>query len=195
MTHTTHSKLGYTYGMPFNATKVLYHLSRSAQWRDASPLCEGLFDPHIWTWLNDQQSLTQRLIDVSNGAFTVDLLMQKVGIPLWHEQDCLQQFHHLAATVREVCLNIHAEPIVLARSIIPLSLIRQHQNGLTDLGRQPLGQLLFREGRVRVSRRQFTQVSFGKSTVYGRRILSIKKAELYSTFLRANVWPFNDINT
>ena len=109
-------------------------------------LSEMEFDSHTWAWLNDQQSLTQRLIDVSDGDFSVDLLNQRIGIPLWHEQDCLRQAHHLAATVREVCLNIYDQPIVLARSIIPLALIRQHQNGLTDLGRQPLGQLLFKEG-------------------------------------------------
>ena len=155
--------------MSFNTSKILYQLSRSARWRNASALSEMEFDSHTWAWLNDQQSLTQRLIDVSDGDFSVDLLNQRIGIPLWHEQDCLRQGHHLAATVREVCLNIYNQPIVLARSIIPLALIRQYQNGLTDLGRQPLGQLLFKEGRVRVSRRQFTQTDYDGESVYGRR--------------------------
>ena len=55
--------------MSFNTSKILYQLSRSARWRNASALSEMEFDSHTWAWLNDQQSLTQRLIDVSDGDF------------------------------------------------------------------------------------------------------------------------------
>jgi chorismate--pyruvate lyase len=155
--------------MSMDASKLLFFLSRTAKWRNANVLSATQFDQQIWQWLKDDESLTQRLIDVSNGRFSIDLLQQEVTIPIWHEQDCLGQSHHLAATVREVSLNVIDQPIVLARSVIPLSLIRKHQNGLTNLGRQPLGQLLFKEGKVRISRRQFTQINLGQDIVYGRR--------------------------
>lgn len=155
--------------MAKNVAKQLYILSRSARWRPANALGGIQVDPRIWQWITDEHSLTQRLMDVANGEFTVDLLRQTIDIPIYHEQDSLGQAHHLAATVREVCLNIYGRPIVLARSIIPLELIRQHQNGLTSLGRKPLGQLLFKEGEVRIARRQFTAITTCEETIYGRR--------------------------
>lgn len=155
--------------MKKTAAQQLYELSHSARWRPANALSGMQVAPEIWRWISDEQSLTQRLIDVSSGDFAVDVLRQTIDIPLYHEQDCLNQAHHLAATVREVCLTIFSEPIVLARSIIPLSLVRQHQNGLTNLGSKPLGQLLFKEGEVRIARRQFTAVNTLTGIVYGRR--------------------------
>ena len=55
------------------------------------------------------------------------------------------------------------------RSILPLSLVEKTQTGLANLGQKPLGHLLFKEGEMRVSKRQFAQTSFQGKCIYARR--------------------------
>jgi len=71
--------------------------------------------------------------------------------------------------IREVELKIHDTPVVFARSILPLALISNGRNGLANLGRTPLGHLLFKNGRIRVSKRQVTVAELNEQTVVARR--------------------------
>ncbi len=169
--------------MLISPIKNLDEISKAAVWRQSNRLTSLSFSSHSWHWLSDQESLTQRLIDVSGGEFEVDLLSQQIQVPLVNEQRSLNQAQHLAATVRQVCLRIHSTPIVLARSIIPLDLIKQSQNGLTSLGKQPLGQLLFKEGRVRTDGRQYMKsrdgMIIGRKTPYEYAGANILVSEFY----------------
>ena len=72
------------------------------------------------------------------------------------------------ATIREVELMIYETPVVYARSIIPSDLTQRKETGLANLGSKPLGHLLFKDGRMRKSRREFTCVEgiFGRRTPY-----------------------------
>ena len=152
-----------------NHHQLIHFLSHQARWRSANFLSKDQYPIEYWQWLNDEHSLTEQLIQLSESSFNVEVLRQEVDIPLWHEQDVLGQSHHLATTVREVVLSVDAQPVVLARSIIPMSLIRSFRSGLTELGTKPLGHLLFTDGRVRVSRRQFTVLDSPIGQIYGRR--------------------------
>lgn len=161
--------------MSFSNTDLLNQLSRTARWRSVNDLplptrwVARQFPQPVWRWLNDEHSLTERLMAISQTGFEVELLQQAVGIPLWHEQAVLNQAPHRAATVREVVLRVDNEPFVLARSIIPMQLMRSYNSGLTELGTQPLGQLLFTNGRARIRRRQFTSIHSAGQRIYARR--------------------------
>ena len=120
-------------------------------------------------WLGDTGSLTQALRAIADGTFKVSVLSEQIKVPFWHEQRKLHRSLHLAALVREVELSIHETPVVFARSIIPLNLVSAGQGGLKNLGGTPLGHLLFKDGKMRVSKREFLNLQIKQNTVYARR--------------------------
>lgn len=120
-------------------------------------------------WVCDKGSLTAALVTISQNDFRVKVLSQRIAIPYFHEQLKLgRQLHH-AAMIREVELKIHGTAVVYARSIVPLSLISRGKNALANLGRTPLGHLLFKNGRIRVSKRDITILPWAEQTIAARR--------------------------
>ncbi len=117
----------------------------------------------------NQGSLTAALKAIADGTFQVKVLEQRMAIPLWHEQRKLRRDLHLAALIRQVELCIRGEAVVYARSIIPLSLSANGSRGLGGLGNTPLGHLLFNDGRVRISKREFLHIDITERNLYARR--------------------------
>jgi len=98
----------------------------------------------LWrNWLLDQGSLTQRLIDASNGAFEVRKLSQGWQRPTRTEAQCLGLKPRQLAIVREVELLCHGEPWVYARSVFPQETLTGRLRSLKKLDSRPLGALLF----------------------------------------------------
>jgi len=98
----------------------------------------------LWrNWLLDQGSLTQRLIDASNGAFEVRKLSQGWQRPTHSEAHCLGLKPRQLAIVREVELLCHGEPWVYARSVFPQETLTGRLRSLKKLDSRPLGALLF----------------------------------------------------
>ena len=114
-------------------------------------------------------SLTAALCALSNDNFSVNVLRQKISVPMFHEQRALGRPLTRAAMVREVELKLYTDTVVYARSIIPLKLVTEGRNGLANLGRTPLGHLLFRDGNIRVSKRQILQATIGGMSLSARR--------------------------
>ena len=139
------------------------------QWRPDNILVERSLPPKKREWMSDKGSLTAALQAISDGTFRVNVLAQNIGLPLWHEQTKLQRDLHLAAMIREVELCIHNEAVVYARSIIPLNLASNGRRGLGALGVTPLGHLLFKDGKMRISKRQFLCMSLSSKPIYARR--------------------------
>jgi chorismate lyase len=96
-------------------------------------------------WLLDRGSLTQRLIDASNDAFRVEVLNQRMALPLLSEARALGLPTHQRALVREVVLYGCDEPWVYARSIIPVKTLTGRLRSLRKLDNRPLGALLFND--------------------------------------------------
>ena len=119
--------------------------------------------------VNDRGSLTSALVALSGDCFEVNLLSQRVSVPFHHEQTKLNRPLHRAAMVREVELLVNRIPVVYARSIVPLSLVTKGKSGLANLGRTPLGHLLFKNGKIRVSKRQFAIIGSGHDLIPARR--------------------------
>jgi chorismate lyase len=98
----------------------------------------------LWrSWLLDQGSLTQRLINASNGAFQVRKLRQGWQQPTCSEARCLGLKPRQLAIVREVELLCHGEPWVYARSVFPQQTLIGRLRSLKKLDTRPLGALLF----------------------------------------------------
>lgn len=138
-------------------------------WQIDNSLTAHALPLNIQPWMLHQGSLTAALKQIADGTFEVKVLQQKIALPLWHEQQKLARELHLAALIRQVELHIYGEAVVYARSIIPLNLAASGRRGLGGLGSTPLGHLLFNDGRVRISKREFLRISSAHQTLYARR--------------------------
>jgi len=145
------------------------NLRYSSPWRADTFLSQRLLPRRIRPWVVDRGSLTAALTKLSNGEFQVNVLDQRIAIPCWHEQRKLKQPLSHAAMIRQVELKIYGEAVVYARSIIPLALAFKGRTGLAHLGRTPLGHLLFKDGKIRVSKREFADVRIDNTAIYARR--------------------------
>ncbi len=139
-------------------SRILDHYVRRAQsqnWRDDTATTTSLINGKLHAIATDRGSLTQALQAIDKDSFEVRVLKEEVCTPYDHEQIKLSRPLSQSALVREVELCLFKSAVVYARSIIPLELLRSDANGLAGLGKTPLGQVLFTDGRIRVSKRQF----------------------------------------
>lgn len=114
----------------------------------------------------DRGSLTAALMSLSDGQFEVNVLSQKIAVPYWHEQKKLNRPLSQAAMIREVELLVHGQAVVFARTIMPITMIG---DSLKNLGKTPLGHLLFKDGRIRVSKREFCMIKMSHELMTARR--------------------------
>jgi chorismate--pyruvate lyase len=143
-------------------------LSKHPVWCPDNPLSVAKLDQRLRTLVCHKTSLTAALVAI-NSSFCVNIVRQQVFVPCFHEQQALGRPISRAALVREVELQFRGEAVVFARSIIPLSLLNKGGNSLANLGRTPLGHLLFKDGKIRVSKREFAKLDFAQGPVTARR--------------------------
>ncbi|MCB1759386.1 MAG: chorismate lyase [Gammaproteobacteria bacterium] len=104
----------------------------------------------IYPWLWDRASLTARLKSACRDAgFSVRLLRQGWGRPLYSEARLLEMRRGGRAIVREVQLLCGDTPWVFARTLIPAVSLRGPARRLAHLGDRPLGEVLFADPRMR----------------------------------------------
>lgn len=123
-----------------------------------SELKTRLEDRRIRRWLVDKGSLTQRLIEFSNGDFQVRLRRQGWIRPLLSEAAILSQPRACLAMIREVDLLCGGIPVVFARTIIPASSLKGRSRSLAGLGSKPLGAMLFSDPTTRRETVQYARI-------------------------------------
>ncbi|GHA14073.1 hypothetical protein GCM10008090_24820 [Arenicella chitinivorans] len=144
-------------------------LARHTRWRQDTAITQPSAPAALKSLLVDRGSLTAALVAISSGTFEVHVLRQFLATPYVHEQIKMRRPLALIAGVREVELHIFGEPVVFARSIMPLAVAKNGQGGLGKLGQTPLGHLLFKNGRIRVSKRQFAEIDIANHQYHARR--------------------------
>lgn len=144
-------------------------LRPSLPWRADNNLSQSTIPNELRSMITAKGSLTTALTELSDGDFRVNVLDQQIKVPYWHEQRKLNRPLSRAALIRQVELKIDGESVVYARSIIPLALVLKGQSGLANLGRTPLGHLLFKDGRVRISKREFATFTLANAEISARR--------------------------
>jgi chorismate--pyruvate lyase len=117
-------------------------------WRPWRMARHGPIPAGVLPWLQDEGSLTRRMIQHCNGQFSVKVRMQEWGRPLASERNLLGMRVAASALIREVELNCGHCAWVFARTLIPASSLQGGARRLAHLGDKPLGAVLFADASV-----------------------------------------------
>ncbi len=110
-------------------------------------------------WLSDRGSLTRSVIASCGSRFAVDLVAQGHASALPSEAALLGGGPAQATLVREVRLDCGRETWVFARTLIPMRSLCGPLHALTQLGRRPLGEVLFSDPTTRRLRVEVARIS------------------------------------
>lgn len=112
------------------------------RWISANPTLCKILPPDLQSWLNESESLTQRLRNQFENIH-VHVLFEKQQTPFLTERRILKQPEQRVCLVREVVLLSNQTPLILARTVIPAKTLKITHGNLARLGTRPLGEILF----------------------------------------------------
>ena len=150
--------------------KSLYEiLAADENWQVNNSSNRDKIKEYMRPFMFDNGSLTKQLMDLSDEQFEVRVIDEKIIMPHPHEQKILKNKFNQKTLIRQVELKIFGQAVVFARSIIPNSMIIEKKNGLSNLGKKPLGHLLFRDGKMDISKREFKHLIIDNKEFFARR--------------------------
>lgn len=97
----------------------------------------------VQSWTYEAGSLTQRLRDYYGDAIGVKILLQQRTAPFLSERRLLNLPENKYSLIREVLLHADGQPLILARTVIPVKTIKVAKSNLSHLGSRPLGEVIF----------------------------------------------------
>lgn len=120
-----------------------FRLHREPAWRPMVSKSDRAIPEQWRDWLSDTGSLTQRLLDASDGKLSVQIIRQSLDAPRLSERLALGLAPRRLALIREVILLGDDVPWVYARSVLPMTTLTGSLRKLRRLDNRPLGALLF----------------------------------------------------
>ena len=120
----------------------------------------------ILSWLNESGSITSRIKSFSD--FKLKLLRDGPGEVDASEDDLIIS-NYKENNIREVLLYSDEEPLIYAKSIIPLETIRLGLGVLGNLKENPLGDILFSNPEIKKKHMLFAKFESNKKIFYGRK--------------------------
>ena len=120
-----------------------FRLHREPAWRPMVSKSDRMIPDQWRDWLSDTGSLTQRLLDASDGKLSVQIIRQCLDAPRLSERLALGLAPRRLALIREVILLGDGVPWVYARSVLPMTTLTGSLRKLRRLDNRPLGALLF----------------------------------------------------
>ena len=142
-------------------------LNQISSWKNYETIHEDVKNDFIKSWLLEQGPITKRIS--KEKSFSLELLRDDIGEV--EVQD--QQFIGSLAKefkVREVVLHGDQIPLVFARTIIPLLTIEKGLAELGNLGKRPLGDILFEKKIFNKERSAYALFKLQQDTFWGRKI-------------------------
>jgi chorismate--pyruvate lyase len=107
-------------------------------------------------WLFDTSSLTARMIGLCGNSFSIRVISQHWQKLDAEEASAMSLNNVRSALVRQVLLCCNDQPLVYARTVIPVTTIQGARRRYANMGNRPLGAMLFAD---RTMRREPVQVS------------------------------------
>ncbi|VAW59932.1 Chorismate--pyruvate lyase [hydrothermal vent metagenome] len=158
------------------------------RWCNQKQCISNSLDAEIKKWLFDSSSLTTRLISHCDKIFSVKVLSVSRATPTPDEIKALNLKPRSQAIIRQVLLLCGDQPVVYARTIIPVSSMRGSLRGIVLLGNKSLGAVLFADKEMQRKPMQVTSVKAqhkfqrwmqytGEKTVWGRRSVFVLKKQ------------------
>lgn len=123
--------------------------SHAPEWFELGSSQRTRIPARLHSWLFEPGSLTRRVRSLCSGEFRVRVLWQGWRRPFADESRTLNLRTSRLALVREVALQCGPQPLIVARSVIPASILRGAQRHLAYLGNRPLGEILFADPKLR----------------------------------------------
>ena len=120
----------------------------------------------ILSWLIEPGSITSRIKSFSD--FKLKLLRDGPGEVDAAEDDLIIS-NYKENNIREVLLYSDEEPLIYAKSIIPLETIRLGLGVLGNLKENPLGDILFSNPEIKKEYMLFSKFESNKKIFYGRK--------------------------
>ncbi len=120
----------------------------------------------ILSWLNEPGSITSRIKSFSD--FKLKLLKDGPGEVDIIEDDLIVS-NYEKNNIREVILFSDEEPLIYAKSIIPLETIRLGLGILGNLKENPLGDILFSNPEIKKKYMLYAKFQSNKEIFYGRK--------------------------
>lgn len=120
----------------------------------------------ILSWLNESGSITSRIKSFSD--FKLKLLRDGPGEVDAADDDLIIS-NYKENNIREVLLYSDEEPLIYAKSIIPLETIRLGLGVLGNLKENPLGDILFSNPEIKKEYMLFSKFELNKKIFYGRK--------------------------
>ena len=120
----------------------------------------------ILSWLNEPGSITSRIKSFSD--FKLKLLRDGPGEVDASEDDLIIS-NYRENNIREVLLYSNEEPLIYAKSVIPLETIRLGLGILGNLKENPLGDILFSNPEIKKKYMLFAKFESNKKIFYGRK--------------------------
>ncbi|MEF8833440.1 MAG: chorismate lyase [Halofilum sp. (in: g-proteobacteria)] len=139
--------------------------TRNPHWYPATRLHRGRVPASVRAWLFAGGSLTAHVRARCPVGFRLRILRQRVARPRRDEARLLDIAPGGRALVREIELCCGTQPLVVARTIIPLASLRGRQQRLAGLGRRPLGALLFADRSARREPYQIARLTLRQAGV------------------------------
>ena len=131
----------------------------------------------ILSWLNEPGSITSRIKSFSD--FKLKLLRDGPGEVDASEDDLIIS-NYRENNIREVLLYSDEEPLIYAKSIIPLETIRLGLGVLGNLKENPLGDILFSNTEIKKKYMLFAKFQSNEKIFYGRKGIYIVKGYPFS---------------
>lgn len=114
-----------------------------AKWKPLPCFRYATKPDQFWCWLADSHSLTKRIINHCHESFRVEVLSQALRKPLPSEARLLGMPLGRRALIRQVYLYCGEQPLVFARTVIPISSLTGRERRLARLKSRSLGATLF----------------------------------------------------
>ena len=131
-------------------------MNSKQRWYRRHQLFNQSIAPSLLPWLFDASSLTARMIDLCGKDFSVRVISQQWQKLNAEEASAMSLKHVRSALVRQVLLCCGGQPLVYARTVIPVTTVQGAQRRYANMGSRPLGAMLFAD---RTMRREDVQVA------------------------------------